>query len=80
MARDDGIELEGVIKALPGGGFYTVLVEGTAGKDGQSLEVVATLCGKMKEHKIRCVVGDKVKVQVSPYDFSRGRITHRVRT
>lgn len=75
MARDDGIELEGVVEAIPGGGFYKVAVDNSNGKHS----VVATLCGKMKEHKIRCVVGDHVTVQVSPYDLTRGRITHRVR-
>lgn len=76
MAKDDGIELEGVIAAAPGGGFYKVEVTGSGGAQH---EVIATLCGKMKEHKIRCVLGDKVKVMVSPYDLKRGRITHRVR-
>jgi translation initiation factor IF-1 len=75
VARDDGIELEGVVQGLPGGGFYNVKVQANGGDH----EVIATLCGKMKEHKIRCVVGDKVKVIVSPYDLKRGRITHRVR-
>lgn len=76
MAKDDGIELDGVIKAMPGGGFYKVAVTGTGGSEH---EVVAALCGKMKEHKIRCVVGDRVRVMVSPYDLTRGRITHRIR-
>jgi translation initiation factor IF-1 len=75
VARDDGLELEGIIEAIPGGGFYRVVVDNSNGKH----VVVSTLCGKMKEHKIRCVVGDKVTVMVSPYDLSRGRIMHRVR-
>jgi translation initiation factor IF-1 len=76
VARDDGIEMDGVVQAMPGGGFYKVTVTGSGGFQH---DVTATLCGKMKEHKIRCVVGDKVKVMVSPYDLTKGRITHRVR-
>jgi translation initiation factor IF-1 len=76
VARDDGIEMDGVIEAMPGGGFYKVTVTGSGGFQHG---VTATLCGKMKEHKIRCVVGDKVKVRVSPYDLTKGRITHRTR-
>lgn len=78
MARDDQIELEGVITAMPGGGFYVVNVK-DANKPGEPVFVTAKLCGKMREHHIRCVIGDKVKVAVSPYDFTKGRITHRVR-
>ncbi len=40
--------------------------------------VLAVLSGKLRKNKIRVVVGDCVKVEVSPYDFSRGRITYRV--
>ena len=78
MARDDQIELEGVIDSEPGGGFFKVKVP-DAKNPGEHLLVTATLCGKMKMHKIRCILGDKVKVAVSPYDLTRGRITRRDR-
>ena len=39
--------------------------------------VLAYLCGKMRKHYIRVLLGDQVKVEVSPYDLSRGRITYR---
>jgi translation initiation factor IF-1 len=70
--------LEGVIDQVPGGGFFKVRVPDSK-NPGEHLVVVAKLCGKMQEHKIRCVLGDKVTVAVSPYDFTKGRITHRVR-
>lgn len=79
MARDDQIELEGVISAMPGGGFYEVNILDTSTGQPKGHTVQAKLCGKMKEHKIRVVVGDRVKVAVSPYDLTKGRITRRDR-
>lgn len=70
MASDDLIEIEGVVKEVfPGGNF---LVETEAGTD-----VHAHLAGKLRRHRIRVVLGDKVTVAVSPYDLSRGRIVFR---
>lgn len=76
MARDDQLELEGRVLEAPGGGFMKVKV---MGPNGHEHVVMATLSGKMREHKIRVVVGDKVKVAVSPYDLTKGRITFRDR-
>ena len=42
--------------------------------------VLATVCGKMRQHFIRILNGDTVKVELSPYDLTRGRITYRMRT
>lgn len=72
MPSNDMVELEGVVKVMPGGGFYKVEVN-------ENFSVLAQLCGKMKQHKIKVIVGDKVKVEVSPHDLTRGRITFRVR-
>lgn len=70
MAKEDLIEVEGVIKeALPNAQFK-VEVEG-------GHEVIAHLSGKIRMHFIRILPGDKVKVELSPYDLSRGRITYR---
>ena len=69
MASSDNIEMEGnVIKVLYGGKFRI-------DSDGQ--EILAHLSGKMRLNKIRVVLGDKVVVEVSPYDPTRGRITKR---
>ena len=78
MARDDQIELEGVIDQVPGGGFFKVRVPDSK-NPGEHLLVTAVLCGKMKVNKIRVVLGDVVKVAVSPYDLPRGRIMRRDR-
>jgi translation initiation factor IF-1 len=75
MPKDDAakIELEGVIKdALPNA-FFTVELEG-------GHQVLAHLGGKMRKNYIRVGIGDRVKVELSPYDLTRGRITWRVRT
>lgn len=70
MASDDLIEIDGVIKEVfPSGGF---LVETEAGTN-----VHAHLAGKLRKHRIRVVLGDRVTVAVSPYDLTRGRITFR---
>jgi translation initiation factor IF-1 len=47
--------------------------------DGMDQTVLATISGKMRKHYIRILPGDKVKVELSPYDLTRGRITYRHR-
>ena len=70
--QEDKIEIEGEItEALPST-MFRVEVEG--GHD-----VLATISGKMRKHYIRILPGDKVKVELSPYDLTRGRITYRYR-
>jgi len=70
--QEDKIEVEGEItEALPST-MFRVEVEG--GHD-----VLATISGKMRKHYIRILPGDKVKVELSPYDLTRGRITYRYR-
>jgi translation initiation factor IF-1 len=70
VAADDLIELEGVIsEVFPGGKFQV--------KTDKGIEVLAHLGGKMRQHQIRVVLGDRVTVAVSPYDLQKGRITYR---
>jgi translation initiation factor IF-1 len=70
--QDEKIEMEGEItEALPST-MFRVQLEG-----GHS--VLATISGKMRKHYIRILPGDKVKVELSPYDLTRGRITYRHR-
>ena len=73
MAKtDDKIKVEGtVIEALPGTQFRVELDNGH--------EVLAYLSGKMRKYYIRILLGDRVAVEMSPYDLSRGRITFRYR-
>ena len=70
MAREDLIEVEGVVEeALPNAMFRVILDNGH--------KVLAHVSGKMRMHFIRILPGDKVKVELTPYDLSRGRITYR---
>lgn len=70
MAKQDVIELEGtVVEALPNAMFRVQLENGH--------EVLAHISGKMRMNFIRILPGDKVTVELSPYDLSRGRITYR---
>ncbi|GAC1389496.1 MAG: translation initiation factor IF-1 [Ktedonobacteraceae bacterium] len=73
MAKKDEIEVEGkVIEALPNAMFKVQIDE--------EHEVLAILSGKMRMNFIRIVPGDKVRVVLSPYDLTRGRITYRPRS
>ena len=70
MAKEELIEVEGVVKeALPNAMFGVVLDNGHL--------VLAHISGKIRKNFIRILPGDKVKVELSPYDLTRGRITFR---
>ncbi len=71
MAKNEGkIQLEGtVVEALPGTQFRVQLDNGH--------EILAYLSGKMRKYYIRILLGDRVRVEVSPYDLTRGRIIYR---
>ena len=72
MPSDDTIETEGtVLEALPNALFKIQLESGQ--------EIVGHLSGKMRIHYIRVVPGDRVKVQMTPYDLSKGRIIQRLK-
>ncbi len=72
MAKEDAIEVEGTVKEpLPNAMFKVQLENGH--------EVLAHISGKMRMHFIRILPGDKVKVELSPYDLTRGRITYRAK-
>lgn len=69
MPKGDHIELDGVIVQTGSGGIFKV--------DCDGIMVTAVLGGKLKKHRIKVVLGDEVKVAVSPYDATRGFITYR---
>ena len=72
MPKKETIEVEGkVVEALPNGMFRVELPNGH--------RVLAHVSGKMRTHFIRVLPGDRVLVELSPYDLSRGRITYRFR-
>ena len=68
--KEDKIDVEGtIIEALPGTQFRVRLDNGH--------EILAYLSGKMRKYYIRILLGDRVKVEVSPYDLTQGRIVYR---
>jgi translation initiation factor IF-1 len=68
--KEEKIEAEGtVVEALPGTQFRVELDNGH--------KVLAYLSGKMRKYYIRILLGDRVKVELTPYDLERGRITYR---
>jgi translation initiation factor IF-1 len=70
MPKEELIEVEGtVVEALPNTMFRVEIQDGH--------EVLAHLGGKLRKHYIRILPGDKVKMELSPYDLTRGRITFR---
>ena len=72
MAKEDAIKTEGVVKdVLPGTMFRVELPNGAL--------VLAHISGKMRQRFIRLTLGDRVKMEMSPYDLDKGRITYRLR-
>ena len=72
MPKEEAIEVEGVVaEALPNAMFRVELENGH--------KVLAHVSGKMRMHFIRILPGDRVKVELSPYDLTRGRIVYRVK-
>jgi translation initiation factor IF-1 len=72
MAKEDHIELEGtVIDSLPNTTFKVELENGH--------KVIAHISGRMRKHYIRILTGDKVRVELTPYDLSKGRIVYRAK-
>ena len=70
MAKDDVIEIEGkVIDTMPNAMFTVELENGH--------KILATISGKMRKNYIRILTGDRVTLEMSPYDLTRGRITYR---
>ena len=72
MSKEDVIELEGVVtEALPNATFRVELANGQ--------KILANISGKLRMNYIRIVPGDKVTVEMSPYDLTKGRITWRAK-
>jgi translation initiation factor IF-1 len=70
MTKEEKIEVEGkILEALPNAMFRVEIA--------QSKVVLAHISGKMRMHYIKILPGDKVRIELSPYDLTRGRITYR---
>jgi len=72
MSKQDLIELTGnVIEVLPGNMFRVKI-------DNNTHVMLCYTGGKLKQHKIKIIMGDNVKIEASPYDLSKGRVTYRL--
>lgn len=72
MAKDDIIELKGLVKEVLPGNMFRVQVESLPEL------LLCYLGGRLKQNKIRVILGDSVKIEISPYDLSKGRISYRL--
>lgn len=73
MSKEDTLKFEGtVMEILPNNMFRVNLSE-------NNLKVIAYLSGKMKQNKIKVIAGDRVDIEMTPYDLTRGRLTFRHR-
>jgi translation initiation factor IF-1 len=71
----DKLEFEGVVTAARGNGMFSVELSGT----DSVVEVSCTLSGKIRKNNIKILEGDKVKIEVTPFDLRKGRIVYRMR-
>jgi translation initiation factor IF-1 len=72
MSKDDLLELTGQVTEVLPGNMYRVQLD-----DNQHI-ILAYLSGRLKQHKIKIILGDKVRVEMSTYDLSKGRVTYRL--
>lgn len=70
MAKQEPIESEGIVTEALGNAMFRVELD-------NGITIIATISGKMRMHYIRILPGDRVKVEMSPYDLTRGRISYR---
>jgi translation initiation factor IF-1 len=71
MAKEETISMEGKVQEILPNAMFRVLL------DDVNTEVIAYLSGRMRTHNIKVLLGDKVAMEFSPYDLTRGRITRR---
>jgi translation initiation factor IF-1 len=72
MAKDDILELTGKVEEVLPGNMFRVKV------DNMATTLLCYMGGKLKQHKIRIILGDNVKIEVSPYDLTKGRVVYRL--
>ena len=72
MSKNDLIELTGVVDEVLPGSMYRIKV------DNMDTILTCYTGGKLKQHKIKIILGDRVKVEVSVYDLTKGRVTYRL--
>jgi translation initiation factor IF-1 len=71
MSKNDLIHFQGVVTKIQGKGTMTIKC------DDNNMEIQGVLSGKMKKNKINVILGDRVRISISPYDLTHGLITYR---
>ena len=72
---DDKLEFEGLVSAARGNGMFLVAVQNAK----EDTNVMCTLSGKIRKNNIKILEGDRVRIEVSVYDLTKGRITYRLK-
>jgi translation initiation factor IF-1 len=70
VAKEDLIKLSGKVEEVLPNAMFRVVLE-------NNHKIIATIGGKLRQHNIRILLGDKVDVEMSPYDMNRGRVVYR---
>lgn len=71
MAKEETLNLEGTVEEILPNAMFRVMI------DGMEKPVIGVISGRMRTHNIKILMGDRVEMEFSPYDLSRGRITRR---
>lgn len=71
MAKEETLNLEGTVEEILPNAMFRVMI------DGMEKPVIGVISGRMRMHNIKILMGDRVEMEFSPYDLSRGRITRR---
>jgi translation initiation factor IF-1 len=79
MDKEEGLVIEGVVVEAVKGGFRVQMAEENQSPNPEKPPISAHLSGKLRKNFIKIVVGDRVKVEVSPYDLTKGRIIYRMK-
>jgi len=74
MAKEEAIQLEGIVVECLPNALFRVKIDSDSDKER---EVMVTISGKMRRNNIRVLLGDRVSLECSPYNLARGRITYR---
>lgn len=71
MAKEETLSLEGTVEEILPNAMFRVTI------DGMEKPVIGVISGRMRMHNIKILMGDRVEIEFSPYDLTRGRITRR---
>lgn len=72
MAKEDMLRIAGVVEEVLPNAMFRVVLDNNANS-----KIIATIGGKLRQNNIRILLGDKVEVEMSPYDLTRGRVVYR---